>query len=316
MKVIRLQQNDKQNYGRMKGVDDKMSKKILVTICSTVAVAAVAVVGVLAFGGKDKQEPESSVADVLEPVTEAPTEPTLPEIDEFSDPKKGLLGRAELLLEENEDTVGYIKIDDTNVDYPVVQCKEDNEYYLHRGFDQEYNFAGVIYMDYRDIFTANEKEQSENIVLYGHNMKNGSMFANLHKYRTDETFYDLHPIIEFSSNYEDYKYVIFSYFTTYGDYGSSAYGDEFAYWDMEELDTKEAFDDYVDVCNERSISSTGVDVEYGDKLLTLQTCHLDSDNSRMLVIARRLRPHETIDNIDKSSVAVETTEDAEEALEE
>lgn len=291
-------------------------KKFLITIGSTVAVAAIAVGAVFVFGGKEKPDNnvESSVADVLEPVTEPPTEPTLPDIENFSDGKKGLTGLAKVLLQENKDTVGYIKISNTNIDYPVVQYTGDNDYYLHKGFDGEYNFAGVIYMDYRDKFSSNENEQSENIVLYGHNMKNGSMFANLHKYRTDETFYEQNPIIEFSSNYEDYQYVIFSYFTTYGDYGKSFYGDEFAYWDMEELDTKEAFDDYVSVCRDRAIKPTGVDVQHGDKLLTLQTCHLDSDNSRMLVVARRLRSHETIDNIDMAEIPdpVESTETTEE----
>lgn len=294
-----------------------MSKKALITIGSIVAVAAIAVGAVFTLGGKDeKASVGSSAADVLAPVTEPPTEPTLPDIENFSEPKKGLTELAKVLLEQNKDTVGYIRINDTHIDYPVVQCKEDNDYYLHKGFDGEYNFAGVIYMDYRNIFEANEEKQSENIVVYGHNMLNDTMFADLHNYRTDEEFYAKNPIIEFSSNYEDYQYVIFSYFTTYGDYGKSAYGDEFAYWDMEELDTKEDFDDYVSVCKERAIKDTGIDVQYGDKLLTLQTCHLDEDNSRMLVVARRLRPNETIDNIDGYEVQTETTESTTEAEEE
>lgn len=285
-----------------------LSKKGLITVGCTAAVAVIALGAVMVFGGHDDKKDASSVADVLEPATEAPTEPELPKIENFSD-EPGLTGLAKILLRENDDVVGYIKISNTYVDYPVVQYdgedleENGNSYYLHRDLDREYLESGSIFMDYRDVFEADESQQSENIVLYGHNMLNGSKFATLHYYRQDPSFYDENPIIEFSSNYRDYQYIIFAYLLTYGDYGESAYGEEFAYWDQEELDTEEDFNKYVETVQDRSMISPDIDVAYGDKLLTLQTCYLDEDNSRLLVVARRLRDHETIDSIDKAQDA-------------
>lgn len=283
-------------------------KKALITIGCAAAVAVAGLGTVMVFGGKDAKPVGNSVADVLEPLTDAPTEAGNLDIDKAGS-ENGLTGRAKMLLRENEDVVGYIKIENTNVDYPVVQYDgEDletngNDYYLHRDLYGNYLEQGTIFMDYRDNFEADESKQSENIVLYGHNMLSGAMFADLHNYRKDESFYKENPIIEFSSNYKDYKYVIISYFITSGDYGESAYGENFGYWDMEDLSDKKDFDNYMRLCNERSYISPDIDVKHGDKLLTLSTCYMDEDNSRMVVVARRLRDHETIDKIDKAAGA-------------
>lgn len=293
-----------------------ISKKSLITIGCTAAVAVISLGAVFVFGGNGEDKtPSSSSADVLEPVTEAPTEPELPIIENFSD-EPGLTGLAKMLLRENDDVVGYIKISNTYVDYPVVQYdgedldEQGNDYYLHRDLYGDYLESGTIFMDYRDNFEADESKQTDNVVLYGHNMLNGSKFATLHYYRQDESFYDENPIIEFSSNYRDYKYIIFGYFVTSGSYGESSYGPEFAYWDTHDLSNEKDFDDYVETVRSRSMISPDIDVDYGDKLLTLSTCHLDEDNSRFIVVARRLRDHETADNIDKAASGGNAREDS------
>lgn len=279
------------------------TKKLLISCAVSLAVLASSSV----MTGCNKKEEESSMAaDVLEPVTEAATEPeAYPDIDNFSPEPDGMLGRARSLRAINGDIVGYIRISNTYVDYPVTQYtgedleEEGNAYYLDTDIYGNYLESGTIFMDYRDNFGPDESKQSQNIVLYGHNMLNGTKFATLHYYRQDDSFYDENPIIEFSSNYNNYKYVIIGYFITSGSYGESAYGDEFAYWDMENMDEKE-FNKYLDVVHDRSLVSPDIDVKYGDQLLTLSTCYMDEDNSRMLVIGRKLRDHETPDNIDKA----------------
>ena len=212
-----------------------ISKKSLITIGCTAAVAVIALGAVFVFGGNGEDKtPSSSSADVLEPVTEAPTEPELPIIENFSD-EPGLTGLAKMLLRENDDVVGYIKISNTYVDYPVVQYdgedldEQGNDYYLHRDLYGDYLESGTIFMDYRDNFVqtlpvestiscsipscgmqmpykhskiircilptgsaarqADESKQTDNVVLYGHNMLNGSKFATLHYYRQDESFF-------------------------------------------------------------------------------------------------------------------------------
>lgn len=206
--------------------------------------------------------------------TEAPTaEPELTE-------------RAKKLLAQNPDTVGYITIDGTQVDNPVVQTT-DNEYYLSTGFDGQEFRAGTVFMDYRDIFGANPDEWSENIVLYGHNMADNTMFGSLRRYRQDTEYYKEKPFITLSSNYADYTYVMFGLIITSGDADS-----DFRYWDMEELDDKASFDSYVQMVESKNKIDNPIDVQFGDNLLTLSTCYSDEDNSRFLVVARRLRDGE------------------------
>ncbi len=280
-----------------------MKNKMKITIACSIAVAAVAVGTVLVYGGKNDKPEISSTADVLEPMTE-PTEPQLPDIENFSS-EPGLTGLAKSMKQLNDDLRGWIKISNTQVDYPVYQWEYDTEdgnyFYLHKDMFGNYLERGTIFMDYRDVFGADESKQTDNVVLYGHNMLNGSMFGDLHNYRNDEDFYEENPIIEFSSNYKDYKYVIFAYLLTYGDYGDSYYGEDWPYWDIHDLSKEEDFNDYVETVDERSYIHPDIDVSYGDKLLTLSTCHLDEDNSRLLVVARRLRDDETVDNIAKKT---------------
>lgn len=283
-----------------------ISKKTLITIGCTAAVAVVSLVSITACSGRKDENESSTASDVLEPiVVEAPTEVETLDVESFS-ADNGLTGRAKVLLRENEDVVGYIKISNTVIDYPVVQYdgedleEKGNDYYVFGDLYGNYFFDGTIFMDYRNVFEADESKQSENIVLYGHNLLNGAMFTDLHKYRKDESFYEENPIIEFSSNYKDYKYVIIGCCLVSGFEGDSAYGEDFQYWNMEDLSDEKEFNQYVETIFDRSFVSAYVDVKPGDSLLTLSTCHLDEDDSRLIVVARRLRDHETVNNIDKA----------------
>ncbi|MDE6034321.1 MAG: class B sortase [Ruminococcus sp.] len=208
------------------------------------------------------------------------------------------------LLKRNDDVVGWLRINNTQVDYPLLidpgdivpgmgygnQYVEYNEYYLHHNIDRQYLFEGNIYMDCRDNFGPVEGLQSENIVIYGHNMLNGSQFGNLRYYK-DTSYYWSNPFVYLSSIYKDYEYVIVSFCITSGNADT-----DFRYWDMEELDTPEMFDYYVNRIKRDQLLDTGVDIHYGDKLLTLSTCHADEDNTRFIILARRLRDGESTSN--------------------
>ncbi len=240
----------------------------------------------------EKIEDNSEVIEATESVTEA-TEPPL-------------LERAKKLLAQNPDTIGYISVPGTDVDNPIVQTV-DNDYYLHIGFDgQEYR-AGTVYMDYRDVFSWKEDENSENIILYGHNMADNTMFGSLRRYRQDLEFYKESPIVKFSSNYKDYNYVIFGLVITAGDaappsddlYADPITWEGFPYWNMQELDDEKHFNYYVDTVEKMNMIDNKIDVEFGDELLTLSTCYSDEDNSRFLIVARKLRDDETEASIKK-----------------
>ncbi len=286
-------------------------------IAAAVTLIAALMSSIATTGCDEKKETASQAVDELEPTeaaTEAPKD-EFPDIESFSAEPMGMLGQARSLRTINDDVVGYIEIDDTYVDYPVTQC-EDNVGYIQTDLYGNFLDSGTIFMDFKDIFVPDESKQSNNIVLYGHNMLNGTKFASLHKYRTDDSLYEKSPIIKFNSNYVENEYVIFAYFLTSGSRGESAYGDEFVYWEMQNMDEKE-FNEYLETCKERSMISPDIDVAYGDQLITLQTCHLDEDNSRFLVIGRKLREGEKAEDFIKKTDAddkdkEEEAEDSEE----
>ncbi|MDE5834175.1 MAG: class B sortase [Ruminococcus sp.] len=231
---------------------------------------------------------------------------------DYVPPNSGMSEHSKLMMKKNDDIVGWLRINGTQVDYPLLkdpgdimpntgygsQFVEYNEYYLHHDINRQYLFEGNIYMDCRDDFGSDETKQSENIVIYGHNMLNGSQFGNLRYYYRDLSYYWSNPFVYLSSNYKDYTYVIVSFCVTSGNADT-----DFRYWDMEELDTPEDFDYYVNRIKRDQLLDTGVDITYGDKLLTLSTCYADADNTRFIMLARRLRDGEVAGNfssIDKN----------------
>ncbi|MCM1507572.1 MAG: class B sortase [Ruminococcus flavefaciens] len=246
--------------------------------------------------------PEETTTEQSEPETEAETEYDSMDfpVYDYVPSNSGMTEQAKLLMKQNDDVVGWLKINNTQIDYPLLKDPGDitpntgygsefveyNEFYLHHNMNRQYLFEGNIYMDCRDNFGSDEDQQSENIVIYGHNMLNGSQFGNLRLYK-DTSYYWTNPFVYLSSNYKDYEYVIVSFCITSGNADT-----DFRYWDMEELDTKADFDYYVNRIKRDQLLDTGVDIKYGDKLLTLSTCHADADNTRFIVLARRLRDGE------------------------
>lgn len=241
-------------------------------------------VSMLAAGcGKEIDQTANTVTTTTEEETEVET------VEETTEPE--MTERAKELLTQNPDTVGYITVEGTEVDNPVVQTT-DNDYYLSVGFDGQEFRAGTVFMDYTDVFGADTDTWSENIVLYGHNMADNTMFGSLRKYRQDPSYYKDYPFITFSSNYADYTYVMVGLVITSGDADA-----DFPYWRMEELDDKEAFDGYMSAVKEKNMIDNPIDVQYGDSLLTLSTCYSDEDNSRFIIVLRRLREGETTDEL-------------------
>ncbi len=281
-------------------------KKIILTI--GVFLAAAASIGVFLFFTQGMGSP--TVEDVQIPATEQETEETMEETTEETvsmeqiGSSNDLMGTAKMLLPYNSDIVGWISIQNTKVDYPVVQS-EDNDYYLDTGFDHKSNRAGAVFMDYRNVFGFDVSEHSDNIVIYGHNMANNSMFGSLRRYRQDFSYYETNQYIELSSNYDRYTYVIFGLVITEGSAAAP-----WRYWDMEEFANKQEFDDYVATVRQKNLVDIDVDVQYGDQLLTLSTCYSDADDTRFLVIARKLREGENAENFAK--LPEETTETTEE----
>ena len=183
------------------------------------------------------------------------------------------------LYNKNKSLIGWIKIADTIIDYPVMQTK-DNEYYLKHNFDQKKDDNGCIFLDCNcDVVLGND-----NWILYGHHMNNGKMFSSLIKY-ANEDYYKEHKIIEFDTIYEKGKYEVMYAFR------SRIYTADdvrFKYYQFIDASSYEEFESYMEEMADMSLIDTGVTAEYGDKLLTLSTCDYQEENGRFVVVAKRI----------------------------
>lgn len=186
------------------------------------------------------------------------------------------------LYQENQDLIGWIKIDDTPIDYPVMQTFDDPTFYIHRNWDKNKSQTGLPLIDARCTL------ESENIIIYSHNMKNGTMFGSLKRYN-EKRFYEEHQIIKFDTIYEEAEYQVIAVLLAQVFYDEKPKEGEFVYYDYVELDSKEQFEKYINQVKEFSLYETGVTAEYGDSLITLCTCNYHVKDGRFLVVAKKIQ---------------------------
>lgn len=218
----------------------------------------------------DDTEAEKAEASDVEPdenesasssVTPQPTEPAVVIPIDF-----------ETLQQENDEIYAWIRIPDTVIDYPVLQSKTDDSFYIHKGVNKEYLFAGAIYSEMQ-----NARDFSDpNTVLYGHNMKDGSMFASLHNFK-DRDYFDKNREILIYTPEHIYHYEIFASYTY----------DDRHLLNSFNLKNKEVFDDYLEeIYSIRAMDAYFMDepkVTSDDKIITLSTCVGNDASSRYLV---------------------------------
>ena len=173
--------------------------------------------------------------------------------------------------------MGWLSIPGTNIDYPVMQTVDEPNFYLKRSFDKQYSDYGVPYVQENCDLAL-----SDNCVIYGHHMNNGTMFAGLCKYESED-FYQEHKIICFDtlSSFGEYEIVAVFKTVAYSEQG-------FKYYHFTRAESAEDFDDYIAQCKALSLYDTGVTAEYGDRLITLSTCEYSRKNGRMVVVAKRI----------------------------
>ena len=176
----------------------------------------------------------------------------------------------------NNDMVGWIEIPGTMLNYPVLQSPYQTNFYLHRSFYKEKSDSGAIYV--REKCDVNLP--SDNITIYGHNMRNGSMFATLHKYK-QKSFWEENKLIYFDTLYEYHTYEIFAVFRTTADLSKG-----FSYHTFDTATDEAAYNDFVNTCKKLSMYNTGITPTYGEKLITLSTCDRSITDGRLVVVAR------------------------------
>lgn len=262
-------------------------RRIVIALCGLLGAACLIYVGFYGFedyrtrknyeelaGLKQDKNPITGVQtddlDAQKPVINYTQEDTeLPEV----------LEEYKLLYNKNKKLIGWLKIDDTNIDYPVMQTN-NNEYYLDHNINQEKDRNGALFLDKN----CNVVKRSTNLIIYGHHMKSGRMFGNLDDYES-EKYYKKHPIIQFDTIYEKGTYEIMYVFR------SKVYKEDevvFKYYQFIECYSEKEFESNMQEMAKISLYDTGVKAEYGDKLLTLSTCDSTVEDGRFVVVAKKI----------------------------
>ena len=199
--------------------------------------------------------------------------------DEQPEEKPAMLQQYVGLYEENRDLVGWLSIEGMKIDYPVMQ-NGDDKYYLHRDFYGNDSKYGCLY-----VRKQADLDAGTNFIIYGHNMKDGSMFGDLDRY-LEESFYKEHPTVSFDTLYEERTYEILAVFRSQV---YNADDDVFKYYQFYEADTQEEFEDFYGNIKELSLYDTGVEAKFGDTFLTLSTCAYHVQDGRLVVVAKRVK---------------------------
>lgn len=184
------------------------------------------------------------------------------------------------LYMENQDFVGWLTIDNTSIDYPVMQCRRDMNYYLHRGYDKEYSGQGSLFAN----ILSNISAPSDNILIYGHHMITDTMFHSLTEYENEE-YYKKHKYITFDSIYRTGTYEVIAAFRT------KIQSDEdgrFVYYNFFDARNKDEYNNYIDNIKKLTPYQMDSTAEYGDKLITLSTCAYHTKNGRFVVVAKQI----------------------------
>lgn len=192
--------------------------------------------------------------------------------------ENGILLEYAPLYEKNSDMAGWLTIEGTRINYPVMHTPGRPDYYLERDFDRNYNPWGCLYAREE----CDLEEPSDNVTIYGHHMKDGSMFAGLNAY-TSRDFWQEHRYIRFDTIRAHHTYEIFAVFTT-----TASEGQGFDYHNYINAADEIDFDTFIAKCLSLSLYGTDIVPEYGDKIICLSTCEYSQTNGRLVIAARRI----------------------------
>lgn len=174
----------------------------------------------------------------------------------------------------NNDIVGWIKVDKTNINYPIMQTKDRPNFYLRKNFYKEYSILGTPYLEENCNI-----ETSDNLIIYGHNINGGKMFGELENYKK-EKYYKSHQNINFYTVHGKEEYEIIFVFKTVAYKG-------FEYYKFCNANNEREFNTFIRKCKELSFYNTNKTAKYGDRLITLSTCEYSNRDGRLVIVARK-----------------------------
>ena len=257
-----------------------MNKKYIIILLLLIVILAISSFFIIKEFAENKKE--TDIYDELqEIVIEENTDIDTTNVDteiEKSEGESSNKYNLENIAKINSDVVGWIKIENTNIDYPVMQ---NGDYYLHRNIYKNYSSHGTPYLaEYCNI------QYSDNLIIYGHHMNDNSMFAQLDNYKK-HSFYENHKYIKFYSYYngitieKTYEIAIAFKTVVYSDKG-------FKYYNYTNFSDIQELNEFVENCRKLEFYNTGIDINYGDKLITLSTCEYSQKNGRIVVVAKQI----------------------------
>lgn len=243
------------------------------------------------FLSKKQAKQESQLLDEIEidenqveetnKITEEIEETTQENIQETNNQNSERILKVQKLQEENSDIVGWLEIEGTSINYPVLQGT-DNEYYMTHNYKKQKSKNGSIFLtkDY------DWSIPSSNLLMYGHNLNNGTMFQELLKYAKEE-FYKEHPIIRFTTNKEDAEYEIISVFKSRVYYKTEK--NVFRYYFFVNANSEAEYNEFVQNAKKESLYDIDKTAKFGDQLITLSTCSYHVEDGRFAVVGRKTR---------------------------
>ena len=281
---------------------DVVRKIILILAICTFVVSSYILIQMVIVEPAANDEITDGIKELLVSTTEGEPDINSPrkEISKLpTDGSEGVISDFTQLLKANPDTIGWINVPNTIIDFVVVKPQDgvDSEYYLHRDFYGNYSKYGTVFMDYRSSL------DSKNLIIHGHHMHDGRMFADLAKYVERGNgygidFYRQTPVFTFNTIYEKSKWKIIAFFKTNT---LESQGVPFNYLRGDFVSDYD-FLDFVYNLRVRSLVNCPVDINENDTILTLSTCSYDFEDFRTVVVARKVRDGETAD-VDVSKAA-------------
>ena len=254
-------------------------EKIAIIICILFIIAGSAGVIVYFLDSKESQDQIEALKEKM-PAPQTKDDKKKDYLNYYLIDGKKIQENMKDLYVQNTDFVGWISIDETSIDYPVMQCRSNMNYYLHRGYDKEYSGSGSIFANTASSIST----PSDNILIYGHHMITNTMFHSLTDYE-NEDYYKQHKYITFNSIYRTGTYEVIAAFRTKIQSDES---EKFIYYNFFDAKDKADYNDYIKNIKELTPYQMESTATYGDKLITLSTCAYHTKNGRYVVVAKRI----------------------------
>lgn len=253
----------------------KLNKKTKIIIAVILLIFLVCAISYLVYNFYNSNKNKSLYDDLQQDII--PDETT----NELAQVNNQFVDKVKELQQENADVKGWVRIDDTKINYPLLQTT-NNEYYLTHNYKKEKSSYGSIFIN----SNCNIKNENANVIIYGHDMQDGQMFKDLLQYK-DKTFYEQHPIIKIATEESEQEYEIIVAFKS-----RIFYQDEknvFRFYRYFDFENEKQYNEYINNCQKIQLYDIGKTATYGEQLITLVTCEYSQENGRMVVVAKKVK---------------------------